>query len=372
MDSVSTSKKEPNTFSAYDALDLQMMAVHDINNLFTGIFSNILLLHKYVENNKEAIQYLENIEHCSRRATEIASEMLAPPGTERRRDTRINTRLLINEAVSSVIHNFSKEIHLATEISTSIADLKGNSTEIYSVILNILINAFEAIPQKGMITISAVNIFPPVMLGKENEEEQPKVLINIKDNGTGMPPNVVDKIFQPYYSTKNKGRVSGIGLFTVKKMIEANGGRIFVESTPGEGSKFSIEFPAYVHTRREKTRENVNILIADDEVLLVSILEDLLTGMGYHVSCVNSAEGAIEKLRTDSTFDVLLTDLRMGGIDGLAAVKEIRKFDQDVKVILSTGTMGLSSLEFTDVRVDAVLQKPYELESLIALLNSLV
>ncbi len=372
MDSLSTSNKAPNQPVAYDALDLQMMAVHDINNLFTGIFSNTLMLQKHLVNNKEALQYLENIEHCARRATEIASEMLAPSGTERRRDTRINTRLLINEAVSSVIHNFSNDIHLSTEISTSIADLKGNSTEIYSIILNILINAFEAIPEKGTITITAVNIFPPVMLGKENEEDQPKVLINIKDDGSGMPPDVLDKIFQPYYSTKNKGRVSGIGLFTVKNLVEANGGRIFVESTPGEGSKFSLEFPAYINTRKVRSKENFNILIADDEVLLVSILEDLLTGLGYHVSCVNSAEDAIEKLRTDNTFDVFITDLRMGGIDGLAAVKEIRKFDQDVKVILSTGTMGLNSLEFTDVRVDAVLQKPYELESLLALLNSLV
>ena len=145
-----------------------------------------------------------------------------------------------------------------------------------------------------------------------------------------------------------------------------------MESTPGEGTLFSLELPAYVHVRKTMIRDKFNILIADDEELLVSILEDLLTGIGYSVSSVSSAEDAIEKLRADGSYDVLITDLRMGGIDGLAAVKEIRKFDQDIKVILSTGTMGLSNLDFNDVRVDAILQKPYELESLLALLDSLV
>ncbi len=350
----------------------QMMAAHDINNLFSGIFSNILLLRKFVQSNKEAVQYLDNIEHSSRRATEITSEMLAPPGTEIKRDGRINTRLLINEAVSSVIHTFSKEIRVSTEISTTIADLKGNSTELYQVILNILINAFESITKPGEIRVSAVNIFPPVMPGKDSPDDLPKVLINIRDTGCGMTPDVIHKIFQPYFSTKKKGRVSGLGLYSVKRMVEANSGKITVESTPGEGTLFSIELPAYVHVRKERKREKFNILIADDEELLVTILEDLLTGMGYMVSSVNSAEDAIEKLRADGSYDVLITDLRMGGMDGLAAVKEIRKFDQDIKVILSTGTMGINTIQFNDVRVDAVLQKPYELESLLALLDSLI
>ncbi len=350
----------------------QMMAAHDINNLFSGIFSNILLLRKFVGSNREATQYLDNIEHSSRRATEITSELLAPPGIEIKRDGRINTRLLINEAISSVIHNYPKEIRISTGISTTIADLKGNSTELYQVILNILINAFEAITDRGEIKVTAVNIFPPVMLGKDSPEELPKVLINISDTGCGMEPEVIGRIFQPYFSTKKKGRVSGLGLYSVKKMVEANNGKILVESKPGEGTLFSLELPAYVHVRKERSRENFNILIADDEELLVSILEDLLTGMGYIVSSVNSAEDAIEKLRADGSYDVLITDLRMGGIDGLAAVKEIRKFDQDIKVILSTGTVGLGTLAFDDVRVDAVLQKPYELESLLALLDSLI
>ncbi|KAA0260688.1 MAG: response regulator [Chlorobiota bacterium] len=352
--------------------DRQMMAAHDINNLFSGIFSNIRLLRKFVDGNREAVQYLDNIEHSSRRATEIAGELLAPPGTEKKRDGRINTRLLINEAVSSVIHTFPKEIRITTEISTSIADLKGNSTEIYQVILNILINAFESITNSGEIKVSAVNIFPPVMLGQDGQEEQPKVMINIRDTGCGMGQDVLSKIFRPYFSTKKKGRVSGLGLYAVKKMVEANNGRIVLESTPGEGTLFSLELPAYVHVRKTMIRDKFNILIADDEELLVSILEDLLTGIGYSVSSVSSAEDAIEKLRADGSYDVLITDLRMGGIDGLAAVKEIRKFDQDIKVILSTGTMGLSNLDFNDVRVDAILQKPYELESLLALLDSLV
>ncbi|MBK8661898.1 MAG: response regulator [Ignavibacteriales bacterium] len=105
----------------------------------------------------------------------------------------------------------------------------------------------------------------------------------------------------------------------------------------------------------------------------MSILEDLLTAAGHQITTVPSAEAAINKLRNQEGFDMLIIDLRMNGIDGLSGIREIRKFNQDIKIILSTGTVGIKNMLFPeDVRVDATLQKPYELETLLVLIDSMV
>jgi len=359
---------------AEDVINSNKIAAHDINNLFSSIFASIAVLKKELTAKPDALYLLENIEHCSLRATEITAEVLSDGTSEINRESRINTRLLINEVVSSMIQSLPQNIKIVTEIESIVSDLKGNSTEIYQVLVNLLMNSVEAITNKGEIRIIVKDV-PPSGARDNNSAESthPKVNIAVVDDGIGIQPESISKIFNPYFSTKNKGRTSGIGLFSVKKIINSHGGSIAVESQPGYGSRFDLILPAYCARRRTRKGDKVNILIADDEVLLVSILEDLLTAAGHQITTVPSAEAAINKLRNQEGFDMLIIDLRMNGIDGLSGIREIRKFNQDIKIILSTGTVGIKNMLFPeDVRVDATLQKPYELETLLALIDSMV
>jgi len=348
------------------------IAAHDINNLFSSIFSNLELLKRCVSSNKEAMGYIENIEHCSRRATDITADVLSTDPSLKSRDRKINTRLLINEVVSSVIHTVSPEIKLKTELPVALADLRGNSTELYQVISNILINAIESIQGQGEVRIKAENHFDSERLNDTDGNSIPAVSIVVQDDGEGIDPENFERIFEPYFSTKNKNRMSGIGLYTVKSIVQAHGGKLEFESFIGEGTRFEILLPAWFEKRRKRTGDKVNVLIADDESLLVSILEDLLTGSGYSVTTVNSAEAAIDILHLDNTFDILIIDFRMEKMTGLDAIKIIRNFNEEIKIILSTGSVGVKSIILNEeIRVDATLQKPYELETLIALIETL-
>lgn len=356
-----------------DLINSNKIAAHDINNLFSSIFASIALLKKELAGKPDALFLLENIEHCSHRATDITTEVLSDGSSGIIRDSRINTRLLINEVVSSMIQSLPSNIKIVTDIDSIVSDLKGNSTELYQVMVNLLMNSVEAIVNRGEIRVIVKNVPVSEISDSETSDSHPKVNISVLDNGIGIHPDIKSKIFNPYFSTKNKGRTSGIGLFSVKKIIDGHGGSIEVQSQPGYGSRFDLILPAYCARRRTRLGDKVNILIADDEVLLVSILEDLLTAAGHQITSVSSAEAAIKKLQSQDGFDLLIIDLRMNGIDGLSGIREIRKFNQDIKIILSTGTVGIKNMLFPeDVRVDATLQKPYELDTLLALIDSMV
>ncbi|GAB1442823.1 hypothetical protein MASR2M39_16590 [Ignavibacteriales bacterium] len=356
-----------------DVINSNKIAAHDINNLFNSIFTSIAMLKKELAGKPDALYFLENIEHCSTRATEITAKVLSDGKSETNREGRISTRLLINEVVSSLIQSTPNHIKIVTEIDTIVSDLRGNSTELYQVLVNLLINAIEAIADKGEIRIIVRDIRSSEIKDNETVDTHPKVNIAILDDGIGIKPEDKEKLFIPYFTTKNKGRKSGIGLYSVKKIIDSHGGSIRVESEPGYGSRFDLILPAFCARRMTRKGDKINILIADDEELLVAILEDLLTSAGHKITTVPSAEAAINKLRNQEGFDLLIIDLRMHGIDGLSGIREIRKFNQDIKIILSTGTVGIKKMQFPDdVRVDATLQKPYELETLLALIESMV
>jgi CheY-like chemotaxis protein len=364
---VNNNSKEP------EVIQNDRIAAHDINNLFGSIFANIELLKRNLADNTEALFLLENIEHCSRRATEITSEFLNADNSEKRRDNRINTRLLINEVVSSIIHSIPAGIKIITDIESRISDLKGNSTELYQVIVNILLNAIESIKGEGEIRISAKNVEKGPNNKKTEKEDCQSVSITLLDNGEGIDANNINKIFEPYFSTKNRGRVSGVGLFSVMKIVTNHNGKIEVESKLGYGTAFKLILPSFCRKGRVRKENKVKILIADDEYLLVSILDDLLTGLGFNIITVRSAEEAIEKIKQDDTIDLLLIDFRMEGMDGLSAIREIRNFNDELKIILSTGSVGIKNfLTNNEHHVDGLLQKPYELDSLLAEIEKVI
>jgi CheY-like chemotaxis protein len=356
-----------------DIIESDKIAAHDINNLFSSIFASIELLKRELAGKPDALYLLENIEHCSHRATEITTRVLSDGASEINRDGRINTRLLINEVISAMIQSLPERIKIVTEIESVVSDLRGNSTELYQVLVNLMMNAAEAIVDTGEIRIIVKDASNYGDSPNIDGDSHPKVRLSVIDDGIGIKPEDRVKIFSPYYSTKNKGRTSGIGLFSVKKIIDNHNGVIDFKSEPGYGTRFDIILPAYCARRKIRKGDKINILIADDETLLVSILEDLLSAAGHQISTVPSAEEAIEHLHSHDGFDLLIIDLRMNGLDGISGIREIRKFNQDIKIILSTGTVGIKNMEFPkDARVDATLQKPYELETLLTLIDSMV
>ncbi|MBK8661897.1 MAG: hypothetical protein IPN18_08845 [Ignavibacteriales bacterium] len=203
---------------AEDVINSNKIAAHDINNLFSSIFASIAVLKKELTAKPDALYLLENIEHCSLRATEITAEVLSDGTSEINRESRINTRLLINEVVSSMIQSLPQNIKIVTEIESIVSDLKGNSTEIYQVLVNLLMNSVEAITNKGEIRIIVKDV-PPSGARDNNSAESthPKVNIAVVDDGIGIQPESISKSSILIFPPKIKGEPVALVSFLLRK-----------------------------------------------------------------------------------------------------------------------------------------------------------
>jgi CheY-like chemotaxis protein len=234
----------------------------------------------------------------------------------------------------------------------------GDVGQIHQVLLNLCVNARDAMPRGGVLHLSARNA------------SEPEVVIEVGDTGTGIPPSVLDKIFDTFFTTKEPNKGTGLGLSTVMGIVKSHGGRIAVESTVGEGTCFRIWLPAHVDSAGSKEAKVVAIpqgngeliLVVDDEPDMRRVTAQTLLQHGYEVVTAAEASEAILQLTARSgEIPVVVTDLMMPGVDGTLLAKSIRKLKPETKIIATTGL----SEEHNIPEAVALLQKPYSAEDLL-------
>jgi len=220
---------------------------HDFNNLLSSIFGSINLLKKRVDPKEDVVRLLDNIESCSIRAKDLTKGLLSFGKPTQKRKELIKPNDLLNEITKVIMQTFPKRIKLVTAFSDSLYDILGSGTEIYQVLLNLCVNAKEAIEEKGTITLTAKNIsiddknliqFPLLKMGNYTH-------FQVKDSGSGIKEENLLKIFDPYFSTKIKDTGSGLGLYVTYGIIKAHKGHIEVSSVENESSTFDVFLPAF-------------------------------------------------------------------------------------------------------------------------------
>jgi signal transduction histidine kinase len=349
---------------------------HDFSNLLSSIFGSLNLLKKRVPDSESIYRLLDNIENCSIRAKDLTKGLLSYGKPTPKRKELIKPNLLLSEMSKVINQTFPKKIALQANIEEGLYDILGNGTEIYQVLLNLCVNAKEAIEDNGTITISAKNI----SVNENNMINYPLLdkgnYVNfiVKDTGSGIDDENIQKIFDPYFSTKEKETGSGLGLYVTYGIIKAHKGHIEVSSTVGEGTTFDVFIPAFEPSRVEKASSTEKIiLLADDEIMLRDLLAELLESNNYSVIKVASGVETLKVLTEEIKVDLVIMDYSMPGMNGIDCVKEIRKLKFNMPIILSTGSISIDQ-EFNPKKmgINSFLSKPYEFDTMLATIQQLI
>lgn len=350
---------------------------HDFNNLLSSIFGSLNLLKRRVPQNENVLRLLDNIENCSIRARDLTKGLLSFGKPTPKRKELIKPNFLLSEISKVIIQTFPKKIALKQEIQENLYDILGNGTEIYQVLLNLCVNAKEAIEGKeGIISLNASNItidnnnlinYP--LLKKGNY-----VCFSVKDTGSGIDEENLQKIFDPYFSTKVKETGSGLGLYVTYGIIKAHNGHVEVTSKINEGTQFEVYIPSYEPTKvSHQSISDKIVLLADDEIMLRDLLAELLESNGYNVIKVISGTEALKVLTEEIKVDIIILDYNMPEMNGLDCATEIRKFNKEIPIILSSGSFSINgSIDLKEKGIDSFVNKPYEFDTMLSTIQELL
>lgn len=353
---------------------------HDLNNILTPILSaaQLLLLRNPPDEQKQR-QFLELIESSARRGGALIKQVLAfARGVEGKR-MALQVRHLIGEIRQIVRETFPKSIEFKTDIAPDLWLVSGDATQLHQVLMNLCVNARDAMPEGGTLTVSASNLQIDEQYVRMNLDARvgPHITIAVSDTGTGIPPEILDRVFEPFFTTKELGRGTGLGLSTVMAIVKSHGGFIDVNSTIGQGTQFKVYLPAVEANELVTTHENgieegqgELILVVDDEAAIRESNQASLEAYNYQVLTAGDGIEAIALYAQHKEIQLVLIDLMMPMMDGTTTIRTLKKINPDVKVVIMSGCLSCSHLP-PDIatQVQAFLPKPYTTRELVKCIN---
>jgi signal transduction histidine kinase len=351
---------------------------HDFSNLLSSIFGSINLLKKRISDKEDTYRLLDNIENCSIRARDLTRGLLSFGKPTPKRRELIKPNSLFSEISKVITQTFPAKIIFESHIEKNLYDILGNGTEVYQVLLNLCVNAKEAIADKGKITLTAENI----SINDSNIGDHPLlekgnyIWFSVKDTGSGIKEEDIIKIFDPYFTTKDKQNVSGsgLGLYVTYGIIKAHNGHIEVSSILNQGTTFDVFIPAFEPKAEDKkVSADKIVLLADDETMLRDLLAELLESYGYNVIKVSSGNEALKVLTEEIKVDLAIIDYNMPEMDGLKCIENIRALKFQMPIILSSGSIKFeNNFDYKKAGITAILSKPYEFETMLSTIQKLI
>jgi PAS domain S-box-containing protein len=349
---------------------------HDLNNVLAPILMAIDYLRSE-ETDADRADTLATIERSAERGAEMVRQLLTfARGVDGRREP-VDVKRLVVEVVRILDETLLKSVTVSTSIPERLPWILGDATQLHQVLLNLCINARDAMPQGGLIRLSveATRVDTTFAQQLVGAREGLFLVVSVEDSGIGMSAEVIDRIFDPFYTTKEVGRGTGLGLSTSLAIIKNHGGFIRVVSEPGRGSRFSVYLPieegdyeVQVEGRVELPRGGGQLLlVVDDEATVRSVTRRTLERFGYRVVLATDGADAVAAfIKHKHELALVITDLMMPVMDGPAFVTVLRKLSPEVPVIAVTGVQGGASMQRIDgLGVRCVLPKPYTARTLL-------
>lgn len=354
---------------------------HDFNNLLTGIMGNIGLSKLELSTSSEPYKRLDEAEHATTRAKELTQQLL----TFARGGNPIKKTASIRDLITKSVHfamrgaNVQAEIDIPPDLWNADID----QGQINQVLHNLVINALQAMPDGGQLRVTAENVGLPSQTHIPLSAGQ-YIKISVQDEGVGISPQHLSRVFDPYFTTKHSG--NGLGLATSYAIIEKHEGYITANSEVGQGSNFTFYLPASQKKAQNNAIPDVNrpingqgrLLVLDDDQVVIDVLQRVLKSLGYECVFVEDGQTAIATYRMahegQVPFDAVLMDLVLpGGMDGLETLQHLRKIDPQVRAIISSGYANSPLMtEYAEHGFLASVAKPYRISELSQTLSQVV
>lgn len=339
---------------------------HDFNNLLFQIMGSIQIVKKRLPESDRSIKNMSNALQAAYRAKDLVQQILTFSRKSKSERQILLVQPIIKEALKLLRSSLPTTIQIEQHIEDTVGMILCDPTQIYQVLINLCTNAYHAMmsQEEGILRV--------IMQEKESEDA---LEIIVSDTGHGMKPEVVDRIFDPYFTTKNTGEGTGLGLSIVHGIINKHGGRIEVESAPDEGSRFKVVLPLVqqgdnltVATDQvsDLPTGTERIMVVDDEELIMKMETEILESLGYSVEGFSNSHEALKRYQNNPTeFDLVLTDQTMPKLTGVELSKRILEVKKDARIILLTGfSESVTEKQVKEIGIKQFLMKPLDMTKL--------
>ncbi|WP_347238711.1 PAS domain S-box protein [Anabaena sp. FACHB-1391] len=351
---------------------------HDINNILTPILGSAQLLKaRFYQDNNRVLQMLTIIENNAKQGAALVKQLLSFARGFEGKYTILQVNDLINDTIQFAKQTVSKSIKFSTYLSPKLYPVYGDKTQLHQVVMNLVVNAADAMPNGGHLSISAQNLYIDEEIQQINCHAKGGnyIVITVTDTGIGMSPEILERIFEPFFTTKDFGKGTGLGLSTVQGIIKSHKGFINVDSKVGKGSKFQVFLPSInqeislLKSDDHKMYQGRGelILLVDDEAQIIEVTKTILENYNYQIITARNGKEAIDiYTQNQDKIKLVLMDIMMPEMDGNAAICKLKEINPQVQIIACSGR----NIEpDNEAQVAAILLKPYSNQELLEKLN---
>jgi PAS domain S-box-containing protein len=355
---------------------------HDLNNVLTPILMTAQLLE--AEPQEERYQRLLPVLVANaKRGANLVKQVLSFAKGLEGKFTILQVKHLISEIKQIIKETFPKSLEIRTDIPQSLWTVSGDATQLHQVLMNLCVNARDAMPDGGRLSICAENQFIDRSYAQMHLDAQvgSYIVVTVTDTGMGIPPEILDRIFEPFFTTKELGKGTGLGLSTVMGIIKSHNGFINVSSVIGKGTEFKVYIPAIESTEAEVLEDTELpighgelVLVVDDEVAIREITKTSLEAYNYKViTACDGIEAIALYAEHRDEISIVLTDMMMPSMDGLTTIRTLRKINPQVKIIAISGLASGDKLAAViGTGVKTFLSKPFTTQELLKTLDGLL
>lgn len=350
---------------------------HDFNNILGIILGNLDLLQKQSDNPEKFHQRVATIKESALRAADLTSQLLGFARKHAAEPGITNVNQLLGDMDSLIVRSVTPRIQVDQQLDTGLWSSDIDAQDFKDAMLNLVLNARDAMPDGGKLEIATSNQIIDKVFARSNPASKAGeyVRICVTDTGTGIDKKTLQRIFEPFYTTKAQGKGTGLGLSMVYGFVKRSSGFITVESDPGEGTCFYLYLPkTHEHandllqpalTDQDLPEGDERLLVVDDELGLCEVAKETLQSLGYSVITAHNGEQALELLDDHPDIKLIFSDVIMPGkMDGFELVKQARTRSPNIGILLASGFSGHNSGESRKMPDTMMLEKPYSIEEL--------
>lgn len=356
---------------------------HDLNNVLLPIILSIDLLRLTLKDDRQ-LGILASIESSAKRGANMVRQVLTfARGVDGERH-KLMPQNLVNDISDFIHETFPKNIIYSPQVPGGLPGFMGDATQVHQVLLNLCLNARDAMPEGGNLTlrVETVSLDENHAMACGNIKPGTFIVFKVTDTGNGIPEDLKEKIFDPFFTTKDLGKGTGLGLSTVMAIVKSHGGFISLESKPGFGTAFLAHFPAaelfadsppsQPLMENKPTGQGQIILLVDDEQSVRFITQQALQAYGYQVlTAADGSEAVAIYAQHQQEIDVVLTDMMMPIMDGATTIQILKRMNPQVKIIAASGFTA-DAVKANNMGINLYLHKPYTTETVLKALEQIL